>query len=266
MTDHNKRHLGALLVLCLIIGLGISFYFQRLQLLFKDNAFVLRRIQPLWPAGALRESAQKIPDDQLYKTVASWSFLSQDSLKVWEEKVFKGKTDFKVVGDEAGGTLTVESRDACSGLFVKVKEEATPDLALQWDWRALEFPKKRNSKLLANRREDDFAARVYVIFLAKNFFRSDVIEYVWDESLPVGTYADSAYSDRIKLLVIRSGAPKEGGGWSRERRNLREDYQQLFGKAPKNAVGMIALMSDSDNTATSAKAQFGEIRLKRKRS
>ena len=99
----------------------------------------------------------------------------------------------------------------------------------------------------------------YVIFLASNLFRSDVIEYVWDESLPVGESAESGFSDRIKLFVVQSGLLTSGDGWQEETRNPLEDYVRLFGKAPKHPIGIIALMCDSDNTGTSAEADFGDI-------
>jgi hypothetical protein len=81
----------------------------------------------------------------------------------------------------------------------------------------------------------------------------------------VGTTADSPYSDRIKLLVIRSGPEGDAGERLKaERRNLYQDYRTLFGREPKHPVGLIALMSDSDNTGSTAEADFGEIVLKRK--
>ena len=128
------------------------------------------------------------------------------------------------------------------------------------------FPVKKIPQRLSNRQEDDFAARLYVIFLGHNLFRSDVIEYIWDEFLPAGLSADSPYSDRIKRRVVRSGPNGEGGGWREERRNLYEDYRKLFGREPRYAVGMIALMSDSDSTGSRAAADFGDIVLIRQKS
>ncbi len=119
------------------------------------------------------------------------------------------------------------------------------------------------SEKLANRSEDDFAARVYVIFPGSTFFNTDVIEYIWDESIAEGTVGSSPYSDRVKLFVIRSGRPtEENGGWQIEKRSPYEDYVKLFGKKPKRAIGAVALMSDSDNTGTQSEANFGAIVFK----
>ncbi len=223
-------------------------------------------IEPQLAATGVREDAQEAMLSQNVTVLRRFDFAQgQDSLKEWEQKTFKGQTDFKVLSEDGKNYLSSESRDACTGLFVKTPEPATDGLYLSWRWRVRAFPQKKHPELLSNRSEDDFAARVYVIFLASNFFRSDVIEYIWDERFVPGTTQDSPYSDRVKLLVIRRGPPgAEGGGWLSEERNLLEDYKKLFGKAPRNPLGLVALMSDSDNTGTSASADFADIVLKRK--
>ena len=107
------------------------------------------------------------------------------------------------------------------------------------------------------------AARIYVIFPGANFFKSDIIEYIWDERVPIGTTVSSPYSERVKLFILRSG-PSSGGpsGWIKEERNVTKDYQKLFGRDPQKPVGAIALMSDSDSTGTSAEADFTAIEIK----
>lgn len=212
-----------------------------------------------------RVQTQPTPGGEGLSLLESFRFSDAADLARWEQKVFKGTTRYDLV-EEGGATfLRVTSEDASSGLFLKMRHLATPNIYLRWKWRANEFPPKKEPLRFCNRAEDDFAARVYVIFQAANLFKSDVIEYVWDEHLPEGTSGDSAYSDRIKLLVIRSGAAKNGNaGWHEERRNPYEDYLRLFGKPPKHPIGILALMSDSDNTGTRAVADFEEIVLESK--
>ena len=85
--------------------------------------------------------------------------------------------------------------------------------------------------------------------------------------MPIGTTAQSPFSDRIKLFVLRSGqAPESSDGWFDEERDVYADYETLFGKPPKKPIGAIALMSDSDNTETNSEADFAEIKLKIKSS
>ncbi len=238
---------------------------------FKTILKPLQVMLPYRAAQTLREGALQFPENEKVMTLQRFSFeRGQESLKNWEEKLFKGHTVFKIEHEKNLFYLRCQSRDACSGLYVKTAYPATPDMHLEWKWRVNEFPQKKHPEILASRAEDDFAARVYVIFLGSNFFKSNAIEYIWDEQIPVGTLSDSAYSERIKLLVIRSGpvAPVigESGGWVSEDRNIYEDYLKLFGKSPRNPVGLVALMSDSDNTETKASADFAEIVLKRKQT
>lgn len=200
---------------------------------------------------------------QNFKVLLRYGFENSEALKRWEEKIFKGGTRYEVLEENGGGFLRSKSNNSCSGLYIQTNTPSTPDLYVSWKWRALEFPKKKTPDNISNKSEDDFAARVYVIFPGSNFFKSDVIEYVWDERAPAGTTALSLYSERIKLVILRSGpAPKEEGGWAEEERNVYEDYQKLYGKAPEKPVGAVALMSDSDNTGTSAEADFKDISLK----
>ena len=196
-------------------------------------------------------------------TLTRLPFQAYGTAKRWEEKIFKGKTRFVVHEENEGVTLSASSRDSCSGLYAKVDREAAADLYLSWKWKAVQFPQKKDPDRLSNKSEDDFAARVYVIFAGPNFFKSDVIEYIWDERIPPGTAATSPYTERVKLLVLRSGRSlPESDGWQTEERNVREDYRKLFGKNPRRPIGVIALMSDSDNTGTQSKASFAEFTFK----
>ncbi len=210
--------------------------------------------------GALKSMAKQAKS---FVVLDRFSFQNQGSLKNWEEKVFKGKTFYQVFTDSNQSFLNSASNNASSGLYVRIDREAKPGLYLSWRWKAITFPQKKEPQKLSNKGEDDFAARIYVIFPGSTFFSSNVIEYIWDERLPKGTVANSPYSDRIKLFVISSGkGPEEEGGWRTEERNIYEDYLRLFGKEPKRPIGAVALMSDSDNTGTKSEANFGDIVFK----
>lgn len=264
----SNKHSRRQILLFLLFASAAFFYW------FQDRwgiPFSIFRHIPEEPVVAVPVAAPK-PDReepvhieepiQKRSVIETFYFKDQESLKVWEQKVFKGKTEYRVLTENGAAYLKSESKNASSGLFIKTKHKATPDLWLNWKWRALQFPTKKDPNRLANRSEDDFVARVYVIFAAANIFRSDVIEYVWDESIAVGTHSESPYSDRIHLLVVKSGKSEDKpDGWDAQERNVYQDYRALFGKEPKLDIGMIAVMSDSDNTGTEASADFAEIGL-----
>lgn len=206
------------------------------------------------------------PSIESLKILARFSLQSPEMLQNWEEKIFKNKTAYEIFSENGRSFLKATSQNSSSGLFMKVQYDVTPELVLSWRWKALAFPKKKDPDKLSNRREDDFAARIYVVFPGSTLFKTNVIEYLWDENLPVGTLANSPFSERIKLVVIQSGAPKDReGGWQTEERNIYEDYLHFFGKPPDRPLGAIALMSDSDNTGTEAGSYFDEIELKLKK-
>lgn len=206
-----------------------------------------------------------LPPPDPYETIFSYPVDTEARLGFWQEKVFRGKSEYHLAGDPDKMYVEGSSRDASSSLFVKTDFRASPDVVLDWTWRANVFPAKRGSKRLADQSQDDFAARIYVIFAGTNFFNTRVVEYIWDEWLPVGTAASSPFSGNVKLFVIASGR-EPGDGWRREVRNIRKDYKTLFGDEPERPVAALAFMTDSDNTGTRTAADFGNFTVKKKKS
>jgi len=81
--------------------------------------------------------------------------------------------------------------------------------------------------------------------------------YVWDNQAPVGTVIINPRTDRIRKIVIDSGSDALGR-WRDHRRDLRADYQLAFGEKPGRLVS-VAVMTDSDNTASQARAWYGPV-------
>jgi hypothetical protein len=86
--------------------------------------------------------------------------------------------------------------------------------------------------------------------------------YVWDRTLPGGTWLDNVYTDRVRMLVLRSRADGEQGRWFDERRDVRADFTRAF---PREAaaglpkVAALAFATDADNTSSEAAAWFGDM-------
>jgi hypothetical protein len=152
---------------------------------------------------------------------------------------------------------------------------------LRFAWRVDRFPE--NSDLTA-RAQDDVAAKVCVLFdvplerlsfvdrtkilLGRRLFDRELpaatICYVWDRTLPNGRWIDNAYTDRVRMLVLRSGANGDRGRWLDEQRDLGVDFRQAF---PREAaaglpkVAALAFATDADNTKSQAAAWFGDMTL-----
>jgi hypothetical protein len=83
--------------------------------------------------------------------------------------------------------------------------------------------------------------------------------YVWCNQRAPGTVIRSPRTDRIRKLVLESG-PGKLNRWLDYERDIRADYERVFGEPPGALVG-IAIMTDSDNTRSLAKAWYGPVRF-----
>jgi len=185
-------------------------------------------------------------------------FSKENSLKEWEEKVLKGRVAYLV---EKGGKFSyvrAKAESAASALYYKICLDIKKRPVISWRWRVDEFPERSLPETIKNKTEEDFAARVYVMFPAAFFTKSKVMEYIWAENLPVGTEGESGYSNNIRVLVLETG---KGSGWKSERRDIYADYIKLFGDEPRLDVGAIAFMTDADSTETTAEAVYDEIEV-----
>lgn len=83
--------------------------------------------------------------------------------------------------------------------------------------------------------------------------------YVWDNRAGTESVILGPRTDRVRKIVVESGAARVGQ-WLHYERDLRADFQRAFGEDPGPLIG-VALMTDADNTASSASGQYGEVRL-----
>jgi hypothetical protein len=81
--------------------------------------------------------------------------------------------------------------------------------------------------------------------------------YVWDATAPVGTVVVNPRSDRIRKIVVDSG-PLHLKRWRDHRRDLRADFRLAFGEDP-GTLKSVAVMTDSDNTRSSALSWYGAV-------
>ncbi len=190
-----------------------------------------------------------------------FSFNKENSLQEWQEKIFQNKVVYSVKSEKKDGYLLAESDKACSGLFYRISFDIKKFPMMSWDWKVAKFPDKTkaNSAKAGWIEKDDYAARVYVVFPSWNFMNIKSIEYIWDELLPEGTINTSPYFGNIKLIVAESGK-KNMDKWVTEERDIYEDYKKCFKGAPPLA-GAIALMTDTDNTLSTAEASYKNIRV-----
>lgn len=176
------------------------------------------------------------------------------------------------------GVASVEAHASMSmallGRPLDVDLQKTPILC--WQWR-VDAPV--TSADMTRKAGDDYAARVYLTFdvppdqldlgtrmklgIARSIYGNQLpdaaLNYIWDNSHPVGTLQNNAYTDRARMLVLRSGAEK-AGAWVSERRNVLKDFQRAFGTIGGH-LSTLVLASDTDNTGEDAHAGFADFRF-----
>lgn len=187
-------------------------------------------------------------------------------------------TAYRLVEDEGRTVVRADADASASGLIRRAEVDVLAYPMLAWRWKIASVIERAD----ATRRDgDDYPARVYIAFKydparVSLFNRAKYalirllygeypphagIAYIWDNRLPAGTVLASAYTERVRMIVVRSGAA-EAGRWMAEARNVHEDYVRAFGEEPPPVSG-VAIMTDADDTGGRATAWYGDIVLRR---
>jgi hypothetical protein len=180
---------------------------------------------------------------------------SAGELTGWEEKVFLGHTDYRLVENSGTTVLRATSDGSASGRFKKVAVDLGNTPVLHWSWRVDNLLQGVDERSKAG---DDYPARVYVVFSGGLlFWRTRAINYVWSSNQPLGTTWDNAFTANAKMVAAASGEARLGQ-WVMQRRDVAADYRRLFGEEP-GTVDAVAIMTDTDNSGRQATAWYGDI-------
>ena len=174
----------------------------------------------------------------------------------WNVISFVGYSDYRVVMDGANHVMSASSRATASSLYFEKKIDLKQYPLLNWCWK-VEATVPGGS--VYSREHDVYPARIYVVFPHWFYPKTRAINYIWANQLPVGEVVPSPYTDNSQMVAVQSGEERVGQ-WVCEQRNVYEDYRTIFGEEPRTAGG-VAIMSDSDNTGTSARGWFDDIRF-----
>lgn len=167
--------------------------------------------------------------------------------------------------------------DASASMIKKfVRLEPTDLGSVQFSWLV---PELIHGADMAVRELDDSPVRLVFAFegdrsrfSAKNATLSELarmltgeempyatLMYVWSNQHAPGSVIINPRTDRVRKLVVESGADRLGR-WLDYERNIRADYETAFGEAP-GALLAVALMTDADNTRSVARAWYGPVNL-----
>jgi hypothetical protein len=178
-------------------------------------------------------------------------------------------TRFDITGLEGRQVLRVEASRSYGNL-VHALAPAVPDPAmrLRWRWR-LDQPLAGAD--LRRRETDDSPLKVCALFdmpldrlglMERNLLRlarsvsgenlpSATLCYVWDATLAPGTLLPNAYSARVRMIVVDSGAQRLGQ-WTAHARDLATDFRLAFGHESASLPPLEAVLvgADADNTGS----------------
>jgi hypothetical protein len=193
------------------------------------------------------------------------------------------QTQYSVVTFDDRRVVKAEAEGSYANVLHALAVDPGTTPILRWSWRVERFPARSDLSIKSG---DDLAAKVCVLFdlpltrlsffdrvkieLGRRLFKLDLpaatICYVWDRTLPPGTWLPNAYTNRVRMLVLRSAKVGDQGRWFEERRDLRADFVRAFGAEADGGLPVVAAIgfaTDADTTGDSALAYFGDITLEK---
>lgn len=171
----------------------------------------------------------------------------------WEVQEFEGRTEYISAAD---GSVAATANGTASGLVWKQKIDLEKTPYLNWRWNVSQLPAVADE---LQKSGDDYAARVYVVVDGGWLkWRTKALNYVWAANTSAGDDWNSPYLPKnVKMLAV-AGSGTSLNLWRTEKRNVRADFQKMFGKDIKS-IDVVAIMTDADNSKSTAKARFTEL-------
>ena len=200
------------------------------------------------------------------------------SLLPWQHQHFPGKraSQYQAVTHEGRAALLARAESAASMLRQALNVLPADLRQLQFSWLV---PALIAHADMAQRDADDSPVRLVMVFEGdrskfsmKNAMLSELAQtmtgepmpyatlmYVWCNTRAPGTVIINPRTDRIRKLVVESGAGRLNQ-WLDYQRDIAADFEKTFGEPPGALLG-VGLMTDTDNTRSNAHAWYGPVTL-----
>lgn len=181
-----------------------------------------------------------------------------ETLAEWDKPVHVGTGIWNVVDDGEDRAIQLRTESSSFALEKSITVDLRQTPYLEWEWKVTVPPAGGD---FSSPDTDDQAAQLLVVFPKTFFERRKVISYIWDPTAPKGTIGAGAgpiYLN-VKAMVVESGAGQIGK-WLTEKRNLVEDFRNLYGESPERAVA-IRMQINSQHTQSVAEVFWRTIRF-----
>jgi Protein of unknown function (DUF3047) len=189
----------------------------------------------------------------------------------------KKPTTFSTVQMDGRDAVLAVADASASLLRQRIRVPASELNQVKFSWKV---PQLIDAADLALRDGDDSPVRIVLTFegnrsnwSTKNTMLSELSQlltgeelpyatlmYVWCNKRAPGSVIHNSRTDRIRKIVVESGA-KNLNQWLDYERNIAADFENAFGEKPGALVGM-ALMTDTDNTRSKARAYYGPVSMR----
>jgi Protein of unknown function (DUF3047) len=174
----------------------------------------------------------------------------------WEVRKDEGREVYRVADEGGQRFLAAVAR----GVGIQAGRE-TPQWDLEthpilaWSWRPREFPQGGDERAGGT---NDSALAVYMVVPYSKVRGPKAVKYIWSEKVPVGTRL-SSNTGLTQVRVLRSGPPAKGA-WVDERVNVRDEWRAAFKASETPRPAGIAVLTDADDTRSSAAGDYANFR------
>jgi hypothetical protein len=177
------------------------------------------------------------------------------ALKQW----FGGGHDIRIEKNDEKPVLHLVSKQNSFGIYKNFDFDIHDYHYLSWRWKVTVLPTGGD---VGNKKTDDQAAQVYVLFPKfPSAINTRLVGYIWENLTPKDLHVTSQKSSNTRYVVLRNHTDPLNQ-WTEEKRDVLQDYRDLFGEEPPQ-VGGVTLMIDSDDTKSTAESYFDILRFQK---
>ncbi len=173
----------------------------------------------------------------------------------WKARKDAGKSVYSVREEGGKRFLHADAKDVgiqAGKQFERWDLEKYPILA--WSWRPMQFPAGADER---RSKTNDSVLAVYAVFPHSPVTVKSV-KYVWSEVVPKDTRL-SLSKGLTQVRVLETGTAKKGQ-WVEARANVRDDYKKFFNETEVPKPAGIAVLTDADDTKTTAQGDYANFR------
>ena len=245
---------------------------------FNRCQLVLALLVVTWLAGCATPKPSNLHGSAIPSNPWALASCEAPGAGAWSNYRLPGKkaSEFSYQLMDGRSTMAATAQASASMLRRTLRVEPADLGGLKFSWK---LPSLIQYADLASKEFDDSPVRVVLAFdgdrskfSSKNAMLSELAQlltgdelpyatlmYVWCNNCEANSVIMNPRTDRIRKLPLESG-PAKLNRWLDYERDVRRDFEQAFGEAP-GALTSISIMTDSDNTASTAKAWYGPVTL-----